>query len=257
MSGLIWLDPDTPLPEPHSALPEGLLAAGADLSVPRLTEAYSKGVFPWFNEGDPVLWWSPDPRMVLACSDFKASRSLGKKLRQMARLEQSADAPVVVTTDLAFGHVIRACAAPRATQAGTWISNRIISAYTQWHEMGHVHSVETWVDGRLAGGLYGVCLGRFFFGESMFAWEPDASKIALAYLVRFLEGHGITHLDCQQETPHLASLGAAPMRRDDFLSLLHEALRHPAPAWPAGRLLHDGRVSALSADATRVYEDET
>lgn len=255
MSGLIWLDSDTPLPEPERALPEGLLAAGSDLSVARLQEAYSKGIFPWFNEGDPVLWWSPDPRMVLACADFKVSRSLGKRLRQIARQEDSADPAVVVTTDLAFDHVIQACAGPRNTQAGTWISERIIRCYREWHQLGRVHSVETWIDGRLAGGLYGVNLGGFFFGESMFAWQTDASKIALAHLVRFLERHGVSHVDCQQETRHLASLGAAPMCRQDFLALLGKALLRPEPAWQAGRLLHDGRLQPIG-DAPPQSEDQ-
>ncbi len=246
MTGLIWLEPDTPLPDPDSAMPEGLLAAGGDLSVERLQEAYSKGIFPWFNPGDPVLWWSPNPRMVLACRDFRISRSLRKKLRQMERLEDTGDERVMVTTDLAFHHVIRACAGPRSNQAGTWISSSIVRAYGQWHEAGQVHSVETWIDGELAGGLYGVCLGGFFFGESMFAYAPDASKIALAYLVRFLERHGITHLDCQQETAHLSSLGADTMERQEFMSLLKGALQRPAPAWQAGRLLHDGRLRPLA-----------
>ena len=255
VSGLIWLEPDTPLPAPGLALPEGLLAAGSDLSVARLQEAYSKGIFPWFNEGDPVLWWSPDPRMVLACANFKTSRSLGKKLRQIARLEEHGEARVVVTTDLAFNAVIRACALPRNGQAGTWISERIVQAYAQWHALGQVHSVETWVDGELAGGLYGVCIGRFFFGESMFAWSPDSSKIALAYLVRFLSRQGVTHIDCQQDTRHLGSLGAAIMNRSDFLALLDAAQQTPAPAWRAGRLLHDGRLQPL--DAVSMQQGET
>lgn len=254
MSGLIWLDSDTPLPDPDYAMPEGLLAAGTDLSVERLQEAYSKGVFPWFNEGDPVLWWSPDPRMVLACADFKVSRSLAKKLRQIARLEGTGQEQVVVTTDLAFEHVIRACAAPRASQSGTWISERIVRSYGEWHRLGQVHSVETWVDGRLAGGLYGVNLGGFFFGESMFAWETDASKIALAHLLRFLERHGVSHVDCQQKTRHLASLGAAPMSRSAFLELLGIALQRPSPPWLAGRLLHDGRLHPLKNDAVILNE---
>ena len=247
MSGLIWLDSESPLPDPDYALPEGLLAAGNDLSVSRLQEAYSKGVFPWFNEGDPVLWWSPDPRMVLECAKFKVSRSLGKKLRQIARDEHSAAPQIVVTTDLAFEHVIRACAAPRPTQSGTWISERIIRAYSQWHSLGQVHSIETWLDGRLVGGLYGVNLGGFFFGESMFSRASDASKIALAYLVRFLERHDISHVDCQQETEHLSSLGAMPMGRREFLRLLDDARDRPAPLWRAGRLLHDGRLQPLRA----------
>lgn len=256
MSGLIWLDSDTPLPDPVYAMPEGLLAAGNDLSVPRLQEAYSKGVFPWFNEGDPVLWWSPDPRMVLACSDFKVSRSLGKKLRQIARQEESGEEHIMVTTDLAFEHVIRACALPRASQSGTWISERIIRSYAEWHRLGQVHSVETWVDGQLAGGLYGVNLGGFFFGESMFAWKTDASKIALAHLLRFLERHGVTHVDCQQETGHLASLGASPMRRPAFLELLDDALQRPAPLWQAGRLLHDGRLHPMGGTAAVLSEEQ-
>jgi leucyl/phenylalanyl-tRNA--protein transferase len=245
VSGPIWLEPDTPFPEPEMALPGGLLAAGGELTVPRLVEAYSKGVFPWFNEGDPVLWWSPDPRMVLPCSQFKVSRSLGKKLRQIGRSETQDDARIVVTTDLAFRHVIQACAAPRATQAGTWISPRIIAAYSQWHDLGQAHSIETWEDGRLVGGLYGVCLGGFFFGESMFSWSTDSSKIALAHLVRFLERHGVTHIDCQQDTAHLTSLGAATMSRGEFLHLLNEAQQRPTPPWRAGRLLHDGRLVPL------------
>lgn len=255
MTGLIWLEPDTPIPEPGLATPEGLLAAGGDLSVPRLIDAYSKGVFPWFNEGDPVLWWSPDPRMVLTCRNFKESRSLAKKMRQIAKQENSADARVIVTTDLAFRYVIRACAAPRASQSGTWISSTIMAVYQQWHNLGQVHSVETWIDGRLAGGLYGVCLGGFFFGESMFTYESDASKIALAHLVRFLERHGITHLDCQQATQHLASLGATTMRRDDFLALLREALLRPSPPWRAGRLLHDGRLCPLGTGTNERKEE--
>lgn len=246
MSGLIWLDPDTPLPEPDLAMPEGLLAAGTDLSVPRLIEAYSKGVFPWFNEGDPVLWWSPDPRMVLACDQFKISRSLAKKLRQIARHEEHPEPSVLITTDLAFEQVIRSCAGPRATQDGTWISERIMSAYCQWHECGQAHSVETWIDGELVGGLYGVCMGKFFFGESMFAHAPDASKIALAYLVRYLSRHGVAHIDCQQNTQHLSSLGAGTMSRAAFLELLRDALAHPEPPWQAGQLLHDGNWRALA-----------
>ncbi len=256
MSGLIWVDSGTPLPDPDYALPDGLLAAGNDLSVARLQEAYSKGVFPWFNEGDPVLWWSPDPRMVLECAQLKISRSLGKKLRQIAREEDTSEPRVLVTTNLAFPHVIRACAQPRATQSGTWISGRIMQAYGNWHALGQVHSVETWVDGRLAGGLYGVNLGGFFFGESMFAWATDASKIALAYLVRFLIRHGVTHIDCQQETQHLGSLGASPMGRREFMDLLDTALRRPAPVWRAGRLLHDGTLLSLDAVAPPHSEEQ-
>lgn len=245
MASLIWLDDAAPFPHPDSALPEGLLAAGAGLSVARLTEAYSQGIFPWFNEGDPILWWSPDPRMVLACDDFKASHSLRKKLRQAARTEQDPNARIRITTDTAFAEVIAACASVRGTRRGTWISPAIQAAYTDWHKAGAAHSVEAWVDGRLAGGLYGVCLGRFFFGESMFSLASDASKLALAYLVDFLRMRGIAHIDCQQQTSHLSSLGARPMPRRDFLTLLDAALRHDAPAWTPGRILSSGRLAPL------------
>ncbi|MGB3288517.1 MAG: leucyl/phenylalanyl-tRNA--protein transferase [Burkholderiaceae bacterium] len=245
MASLIWLDDAAPFPHPDSALPEGLLAAGGCLSVPRLMEAYSQGIFPWFNEGDPILWWSPDPRMVLGCEDFKASHSLSKKLRQLARAEQDPDARIRITTDAAFSQVIGACASVRGGRHGTWISPAIQAAYIDWHKAGTAHSIETWMDGELVGGLYGVCLGRFFFGESMFSLVSDASKLALAYLVDFLLARGIRHIDCQQQTGHLASLGARPMPRRDFLALLDAALLQPAPAWTPGRILHSGRLAPL------------
>ncbi|SHH94232.1 leucyl/phenylalanyl-tRNA--protein transferase [Pollutimonas bauzanensis] len=243
MTRLIWLDEATPLPHPRSAPPEGLLAAGGGLSIARLTEAYSKGIFPWFNEGEPVLWWSPDPRMVLACADFKASRSLAKKLRQVGRGERAADARIRVTTDTAFAQVMAACAAPRAIQQNTWISPAIQSAYLDWHRAGAAHSIETWMDGQLMGGVYGVNLGGFFFGESMFSRASDASKLALAYLVNFLRARGIRHIDCQQQTGHLASLGARPMSRKDFLALLEAALQGDAPAWNPGQILQSGELA--------------
>ncbi len=237
---LAWIDDATALPPACTALDDGLLAAGGDLSPTRLTEAYSNGIFPWYNEGDPVLWWSPDPRMVLACRDFKISHSLRKKMRQIARSESSANAHLKITLNTAFGDVIQACAAPRAAQGGTWISPDMQAAYLAWHREGRVHSVETWIDGRLAGGLYGVCLGRFFFGESMFARVADASKLALAYLVAFLSAQGIEHIDCQQQTGHLASLGARPMNRRDFVRKVQSATRQPSLTWPRGQLLQSG-----------------
>lgn len=245
MTGLIWLDDVTPFPNPLSALPEGLLAAGGKLSVERLTEAYRMGIFPWFNEGDPILWWSPDPRMVLACADFKVSHSFGKTLRRIARDETAGNARVRVLTDTAFSSVIRACAAPRLHEKQTWISPAIQSAYLAWHQAGVAHSVETWVDGKLAGGLYGVCMGGFFFGESMFSHANDASKVALAYLVAFLRARGIRHIDCQQQTAHLGRLGAQPMPRSSFLRLLHDALAKPATCWRPGRLLHTGELAPM------------
>jgi len=254
----VWVAPDQPLPDPRGAMPEGLVAVGRDLSVARLRQAYERGMFPWFNAGDPVLWWCPDPRLVLACADFKVSRSLGKKLRQMARQEREQEAGehagfsggltpcITITTNLAFGQVLAACAAPREKQGGTWIVPSIQQAYTDWHHQrqaqGGVHSVEVWHRGELTGGLYGVCLGRMFFGESMFSRASDASKLALAYLVARLRRLGITHIDCQQQTPHLCSLGARPMSRVDFLDLLAQACRQPAPLWGQGRLLADGRL---------------
>ncbi|WP_394061301.1 leucyl/phenylalanyl-tRNA--protein transferase [Alcaligenes sp. WGS1538] len=232
---LVWVAPDQALPSPAQATPEGLVAAGLDLSVPRLLEAYSQGMFPWYSPGDPVLWWCPDPRMVLDVREFRVSRSLAKKLRQIRRRQHEPDAPVAVTCNQAFDQVIAHCAALRA-KAGTWISAEIRQVYGALHRAGHAHSIETWMDGQLAGGLYGVSLGRFFFGESMFALRTDASKIALAHLVDFLQGAGVRHIDCQQETRHLASLGARPVPRDDFLNALARALPETPPAWPQGRM---------------------
>jgi leucyl/phenylalanyl-tRNA--protein transferase len=240
---LVWLDDTSPFPDPASALADGLVAVGGDLSLARLRDAYARGIFPWYNDGDPILWWSPDPRMVLACADFQASHSLRKALRQIARTESDPEAAIQIKTDTAFERVVAACAQPRAAQAGTWISPAIRSAYLAWHRAGQAHSVETWIDGRLEGGLYGVALGRFFFGESMFHTTRDASKLALAYLVAFLQRHGIAHIDCQQQTSHLASLGARPMPRARFLALLDAATGQPAPAWPAGRLLQSGLLA--------------
>lgn len=245
MTGLIWLDDAMPFPDPQLALPEGLLAAGGDLSVERLTDAYSMGIFPWFNVGDPVLWWSPDPRMVLACSDFKVSHSLGKTLRKIARGEASGNARVRVLTDTAFSSVIGSCAAPRLHEKQTWISPAIQSAYLAWHQAGVAHSIETWVDGKLVGGLYGVCMGRFFFGESMFSSVNDASKVALAYLVTFLRVRGIGHIDCQQQTSHLGSLGARPISRSAFLLLLQDALAKPKVTWVPGQIMHTGVLAPI------------
>lgn len=241
---LIWLDAETPFPDTSQALsdPDGLLAVGGDLSVARLRSAYRQGIFPWFNPGDPILWWSPDPRMILAVEDFHPSHSLRKRLRQIEREAFSTQPHVEVRVDTAFSDVMAACAAPRATQPLTWISPAIQQAYQRWHEAGEVHSIETWIDGELAGGLYGISLGSMFFGESMFARAPDASKIALALLVAFLKRHGVTWIDCQQQTGHLASLGAQPVSRAAFQAHLREALPGPTPPWRPGRLHVDGRL---------------
>ncbi len=208
-----WLPQPPRFPPIDSALaePNGLLAAGGDLSPERLLAAYRLGIFPWYAAGEPILWWSPEPRMVLLPSEFALSRSLAKTLRNR-RYE--------VRADSAFTQVVSACAAPRRDADGTWISAEMQAAYLRLHQLGHAHSIETWVDGRLAGGLYGVAIGGVFYGESMFAAVTDASKIALAHLCRHLERHDFGLLDCQMHTPHLASLGAREIPRREFMARL-------------------------------------
>lgn len=204
-----------PFPPVERALrsPNGLLAAGGSLAPHRLLDAYRHGIFPWFNEGDPILWWSPDPRMVLFPEEFKASRSLRKALRKNI---------YEIRPDTAFEAVMRACSAPRKGQAGTWISEDMIAAYLRLHRMGLAHSVEAWHEGELAGGLYGIGLGRMFYGESMFSHASNASKIALAHLARQLERWQFGMIDCQMNTPHLASLGAREIPRSKFIAQLQE-----------------------------------
>jgi leucyl/phenylalanyl-tRNA--protein transferase len=224
-----WLETNSPFPDVSEALTmdaPGLLAAGADLSPQRLLLAYQHGIFPWFSEGQPILWWSTDPRMVLETERFKVSDSLGKTLRRVER-SRVGGGRWDVRFDSAFEDVMRACAAPRKDGPGTWISDDIIAGYTGLHRMGYAHSSEVWLDGELVGGAYGVCIGRMFYGESMFARVSDASKVALAYLVSFLRSHGVRLVDCQQETSHLASLGAAPIPRARFLEHLRAAIREP------------------------------
>ena len=222
-----WLETTTPFPDVSEALTidaPGLLAAGADLSPRRLLAAYRNGIFPWFSEGQPILWWSTDPRMVLHTDRFRISDSLRKTLRKVER-SRVAGGRWQVTFDTSFEQVMRACAAPRKDGPGTWISEEIISGYTGLHALGHAHSSELWLDGELVGGAYGVCIGRMFYGESMFARVTDGSKVALAYLVAFLRSEGVRMVDCQQETAHLASLGAAPIPRAAFLEHLRAAIR--------------------------------
>jgi len=224
-----WLEIDTPFPDVSKALTveaPGLLAAGADLSPARLLQAYRNGIFPWFSEGQPILWWSTDPRMVLYTDQFKVSNSLAKTLRKIERSRLDGGR-WDVRFDSAFDDVMRACAAPRRDGPGTWISDEIIAGYTGLHALGYAHSAEVWLDGELVGGAYGVCIGRMFYGESMFARVSDASKVALAYLVAFLQRHGVEMVDCQQETGHLASLGAAPIPRSRFLEHVHRATARP------------------------------
>ncbi len=227
-----WLEPDSPFPDPAQALTErdgapGLLAAGADLSPERLLLAYRSGIFPWFSEHQPILWWSTDPRMVLMTDAFRVSHSLKKLLKKVDR-SMAEGGPLQVRFDSAFRQVIEACADWRPGSGGTWISPQIIDGYCALHALGHAHSAELWIDGELAGGAYGVSIGRMFYGESMFARRTDASKVALAYLVHFLREHGVAMIDCQQETDHLASLGASPIPRERFLQLMQTALSQPA-----------------------------
>lgn len=208
-----WLRAADPFPPVDEALlePNGLLAAGADLSPQRLLDAYARGIFPWFNPGEPILWWSPDPRMVLFPHEFRLARSLRKRLRRI---------DYEVGIDTAFREVVLACAGPRSGQGGTWITPQMVDAYVRLHTLGHAHSVETWINGELVGGLYGVAIGRVFFGESMFTRATDASKIAFAHLVAQLTAWGYGLIDCQMSTRHLASLGAREIPRSEFTALL-------------------------------------
>lgn len=195
--------------------PNGLLAMGGDLTPQRLLEAYRKGIFPWFNEGEPILWWSPDPRMVLFPDELRISRSLSKELKK---------SDYQIRADHRFSEVMQACAAPRKGQAGTWIHHEMIAAYTTLHEMKFAHSVEMWVDDELVGGLYGIALGQIFFGESMFSRAPNASKIAFVHLVKQVQEWGFGLIDCQVKTNHLASLGAREIPRAAFAQYLSELI---------------------------------
>ena len=205
--------------------PDGLLAVGGDLSCERLLDAYRRGIFPWYGEGQPILWWAPDPRSVLVPGRLAISRSLGKNLRRR---------PFRVTADRAFAAVIDACAAPRAGQQGTWITQPMRDAYIDLHRRGHAHSVECWQNDRLVGGLYGIGVGCAFFGESMFSRKSDASKIALVALARALWGWGYGLIDCQVHSAHLASLGAETIERAQFDRLLADLCRK-VPATAAWR----------------------
>lgn len=217
MTGLHWITPDEPadaFPPVERALrdPDGLLAVGGDLSLPRLLGAYRKGIFPWYNPGQPVLWWSPDPRAVLFPAELHMSRSLRRTLRR---------GRFAFSVNRAFIEVMQRCAdVPRHGQRGTWITGEMLAAYAELHAAGYAHSVETWRDGRLVGGIYGVALGHVFFGESMFSLEPDASKAALTLLVREMLARDFVVLDCQVGSAHLERLGSREIRRGDFLQIL-------------------------------------
>ncbi len=202
-------------PPVELASPSGILAVGGDLSPERLVNAYLQGVFPWFSEGDPIVWWSPDPRFVLFPEEIRISRSMRQILKKNI---------FTITYDMAFAQVIRECSSPRKDQDGTWITSGMRDAYTKLHEMGIAHSVEAWQDGRLAGGLYGVSLGLCFFGESMFTKSPNASKAAFINLVTRLKKLHFLLIDCQVYTNHLSSLGAKAIRRADFMDYLDTAM---------------------------------
>ncbi len=206
-------------PPPELSREDGLLAIGGDLSVGRLLLAYQTGIFPWYSEGDPILWWSPDPRLVLYPDEFIVSKSLRKILKKGI---------FEITMDTAFEHVIRSCASiKRPKQDGTWILNDMIRAYCRLHKAGYAHSVEAWQNGELAGGLYGMSLGRSFFGESMFARKSNASKVALCALVEYAKARDFDLIDCQVTTDHLVSLGAREISKQQFLSELHSSLQYP------------------------------
>lgn len=213
------LDHDTPFPSPELALnePNGLLAIGGDLSAGRLLDAYHRGIFPWYSKGEPVLWWSPHPRMVLFPEQLRISDSLTKRLKKQ---------DYEIRFDSSFRNVMEACAdTPRQGQAGTWITGDMINGYCDLHKLGLAHSVETWVDGRLAGGLYGVAIGRMFFGESMFHHVRDASKIAFVHLVQHLQQKDFGMIDCQMKTEHLARFGAREIPRPEFIQRLSELVK--------------------------------
>lgn len=229
---LPWLNPGDPFPDPSQAWDArqpapGLLAAGGALDVDSLHRAYSGGIFPWFSEGQPILWWSTDPRMVLFTEEFRLHRSLRKTLAKFV-----ANPACEVRFDSDFDAVINACAtSTRPGQSGTWIVPAMVAAYQAFHRAGFAHSVETWIDGRLAGGLYCVGMGRAVFGESMFTNVPDASKIALAALVAWCRHERVAMIDCQQNTRHLASLGAREVARRDFVQQVTREARKPPARW--------------------------
>jgi leucyl/phenylalanyl-tRNA--protein transferase len=220
-----WLGPDDPFPPVDSALtePNGLLAAGGGLSPERLLDAYVHGIFPWSAEDEPVLWWSPNPRMVLFLEEFHVSRTLRRRLRR---------GDFRITADIAFVDVMRGCAQPRPDAEGTWITRDMIAAYTELWRRGYAHSIEAWERDELAGGLYGVAIGRMFYGESMFSRRRDASKAAFAHLVRQLQRWGFGMIDCQMSTPHLSTLGAREIPRHDFLSRMRALAVGPSVSGP-------------------------
>ena len=240
---LTWLDPhndNQPFPHPDRALtePDGLLAAGGNLTPRRLLRAYRMGIFPWYSADQPILWWSPDPRLVLLPECLKVSRSLRKTLRKRV---------FTITADTAFEQVVAACAGPRQGEPGTWITSEMYRAYCRLHRLGHAHSIETWQQGELVGGLYGVALGQVFYGESMFSWISDASKIALVALTAQLQRWEFAVIDCQVTTAHLLSMGAVDIPRSSFLQLLERYC--PQPGQPGPWRLDADLLDSLFAGA--------
>lgn len=226
MKSLRWLRGAFPPPSEALTEPNGLLAAGGDLSPERLLSAYSQGIFPWYSEGQPILWWCPDPRAVLWPEELRVSRSLRRSVRNRG---------FEFRVNTAFDDVVAACAEPRSYGGGTWITAEMAAAYGRLHALGWAHSFETWREGRLVGGLYGVALGGIFFGESMFSRTTDASKVALVHAVDFLIADGIELVDCQVASAHTVSLGAVDMDREAFLEHVAKLCRPPfeARVWPA------------------------
>jgi len=221
---IFLLSDDLVFPPVHLATPEGLLAAGGDLNPARLLLAYQSGIFPWYSEDDPILWWSPDPRLVLYPEELKISRSLKKTIRK-ARYR--------VTMDVSFERIIESCARTRRKIGdGTWITPDMVQAYTRLHKMGYAHSVETWYQDRIVGGLYGVSLGRCFFGESMFSIMTDASKVALVILKNYLQEKKFELIDCQLPTDHLIRMGAREISRNEFIAHLNHSLQYPTLKGP-------------------------
>lgn len=236
---LVWIEPNQPLPpiEPidlerdDPEQNEGLIAAGYDIGAARLMEAYARGIFPWYVQGQPVLWWSPHPRMVLKLDELVIPRSLKKTIRNIRQAQK-----LRVTLNQQFAAVMRACAEPRADQEGTWITDEMLDAYCALHAQGNAQSVEMWSDNddgspELVAGLYGVSIGRMFYGESMFTRVPDASKIALVALVHLLKDQGFRMIDCQQNTAHLARFGAREIDRSAFISAMTTLTKESPPNW--------------------------
>ncbi|MBV36419.1 MAG: leucyl/phenylalanyl-tRNA--protein transferase [Rickettsiales bacterium] len=233
MSNDIFLLEQSPLFPPADLAqenPNGLLAVGGDLSVERLIEAYKSGIFPWFCEGEPILWWSPNPRCVFLLDGVHVSRSMKRELNKST---------YTITINKSFGAVVDGCAAPRAKEPETWILPEMKSAYQELHSQGFAHSIEVWKDDELVGGLYGVSLGRFFFGESMFSRAKNASKFALIYLTNYLLKNDFILLDSQVGNPHLYSMGAVDITRENFLELLakHSDWQQPDDLWQPKQLL--------------------